>query len=251
MRGSRLIVGSLLLLTCGVLPAAERYRRSAAAPKQTVELFAGMQQGQLAVQFIPKDSEQARLLITNKTDQPLTVQLPAAFAGVPVLAQLGLPGQQAINNPFNNPLGPRQPNRQQQQQQNNNGPQRVAGAPQPPAMFDIAPEMVGQIKVPTVCLDYGKPSPRAAIKYQLKPLGEVVDAPGLAEICQQLGRGEIAQRVAQLAAWHFSNDMSWKQLAGIRDKLVLGMPTTYTKREIDAAQKAADKALKAANKRQS
>ena len=54
-----------------------------------MELFAGIEQQQLEVQLIPRDASQCRLLISNKTDQPLSVKLPEAFAGVPVLAQFG------------------------------------------------------------------------------------------------------------------------------------------------------------------
>ena len=56
---------------------------------QTVEMFAAIEKGDIAVKLIPKDSTQCRILIENKTDKPLNVKLPAAFAGVPVLAQAG------------------------------------------------------------------------------------------------------------------------------------------------------------------
>ena len=54
---------------------------------KTVEMFEAIQNGQIAVQLIPKDSTQCCVLIKNKTDQPLNVKLPEAFAGVPALAQ--------------------------------------------------------------------------------------------------------------------------------------------------------------------
>ena len=75
-------------------PAADRQqndRDASRAARQEVELFAGIEQQQLEVQLIPRDASQCRLLISNKTDQPLSVKLPEAFAGVPVLAQFGLP----------------------------------------------------------------------------------------------------------------------------------------------------------------
>jgi hypothetical protein len=56
---------------------------------ESVELFAAMADGQLNVKLIPKDSKQGNLLIENKTDKPLTVQLPEAFVGVQVLQQFG------------------------------------------------------------------------------------------------------------------------------------------------------------------
>ena len=41
------------------------------------------------VKFIAKSDHAARMIITNKTKQPLNLQMPEAFAGVPVLAQFG------------------------------------------------------------------------------------------------------------------------------------------------------------------
>ena len=56
---------------------------------KTVDMFEAIENGDIAVQLIPKDSTQCRVLIRNKTDQPLNVKLPEAFAGVPALAQAG------------------------------------------------------------------------------------------------------------------------------------------------------------------
>ena len=55
----------------------------------TVELFEAMDQKLIDVQFIARNAEQATLVVKNAGNVPLKVQLPAAFAGVPVLAQVG------------------------------------------------------------------------------------------------------------------------------------------------------------------
>jgi len=49
-------------------------------------------EGLVDVRFIANDARSAQVLVTNRGDRPLTIQLPPAFAGVPVLAQMG--GQQ-------------------------------------------------------------------------------------------------------------------------------------------------------------
>ena len=72
----------------------------------------------------------------------------------------------------------------------------------------------------------------------------------MAEICAMLGRGQISQRVAQLAAWHLNNDVSWKKLTGLRRKLTLGTEPTYSRKELDAGKEAAEKAVEAAEKAQ-
>ena len=86
---SRILWAASLLAMCMVctgLPAGER---AAPADAETVEMFSAIDQGQLEVKLIPKDSTLCNVLIENKTDKPLTVRLPDAFAGVPVMAQMG------------------------------------------------------------------------------------------------------------------------------------------------------------------
>src|SRR4051812_40574247 len=63
-----------------------------AADAQSVGLFEGMNSGDLKVKFIPKNDREGQILIENTTKQPLSVKLPSAFAGVPVLAQIGVGG---------------------------------------------------------------------------------------------------------------------------------------------------------------
>ncbi len=48
--------------------------------------------GLIDVKYIPNDSRSAQIVIDNKSDQPLTLRLPKAFVGVPVLAQFGQGG---------------------------------------------------------------------------------------------------------------------------------------------------------------
>ena len=56
---------------------------------KSVDLFDGIKSGQIGVKLILKDSTQGRIVVENKTKQPLTVKLPEAFGGVPILAQRG------------------------------------------------------------------------------------------------------------------------------------------------------------------
>ena len=56
---------------------------------RTVDVFAAMEAGEVEVKFIPKDEKEAVLLVENKTDKPLNIKMPEAFAGVPVLGQFG------------------------------------------------------------------------------------------------------------------------------------------------------------------
>ena len=57
----------------------------------------------------------------------------------------------------------------------------------------------------------------------------------MAEVCEMLGRHEISHRAAQLAAWHLSNDMSWRALAALQTKQAVGSTPSYTKDELKVA----------------
>ena len=61
----------------------------AAVPRDVLEAETA---GLIELKYIPNDSRSAQVVVKNNSDQPLTLQLPEAFAGVPVLAQMGMGG---------------------------------------------------------------------------------------------------------------------------------------------------------------
>ncbi len=91
----RLVVAITLLLTATFVFAADHHQGKRLKLGQynpddkTVEMFTAIDSGAIGVKLIPKDSTVCRVMIENKTDRPLNVKLPEAFAGVPVLAQFG------------------------------------------------------------------------------------------------------------------------------------------------------------------
>lgn len=116
-------------------------------------------------------------------------------------------------------------------------------------MFNVAPEKIGQLKVPTVCLEHGKPDPTPKMKYEIRPIEQATDKPVVHELCASLGRGEVNQRAAQVAAWHLNNNMSWDELAKKQYKFATGMTRPYFSREeIQAAMRAVAAATLAAEK---
>src|SRR5438128_896471 len=69
--------------------AASPAASAAVSPDEAVDLFAAKNAGQVSVRLIPHDEKSGQVLITNNTSAPLTIKLPEAFAGVPILAQRG------------------------------------------------------------------------------------------------------------------------------------------------------------------
>lgn len=258
-RPLRCAVWAAVCLTTTLLTAADGNRAKPLPEGEVVDIFAAIEKRQIEVQLIPRDSSKCRLLIENKTDKPLNVQLPPAFAGVPVLAQQ-FPNQFPVNNRRNNgpqqlgvvpgipPMGPGIFNVDFNRAFPNQGGPNVLQFPG--RMFNVAPEKVGKFKLASLCLEYGKPEPRPKFKYQIKPIDSVTAKPGVAELCATFGQGKISRRVAQLAAWHLNNDMTWQQLSDLRHKVANGTRPSYTQAELKAAEQAAEEAVELAKQRQ-
>ncbi len=237
------LVIALLLIPTFVLAADRRGRK----PKfgefnpdhQTVEMFGAIGNKQIDVKLIPKDSTQCNVLIENKTNRPLNVKLPEAFAGVPVLAQAGgMGGAGGFGG--------------------GGGGQAMGGGMGGGAgmggggggFFNVPPEKVGKFKVTTVCLQHGKPEPRPAMKYEVKPIEEFTDKPAVHELCRMLGTGRLNQRAAQVAAWHLMDNMSFQQLAAKQYKYANGGTSPYfTPQQLQAGMQYTAMAVKLAEQR--
>jgi len=208
--------------------AAERRTEGETEPEaRRIDLFEGIDSGEIAVKFIPKDSTTAMVLIENKSDKPVSIRLPEAFAGVPALAQggfggggfgggglgggglggggLGGGGGQGLGGGFGGGglggggLG--------------GGGFGGGGLGGGGGFFSVAPEKVGKIKVPCVCLEHGKTDPNPRMEYQIVPIESFTDNAQVVEICKMLGRREIPQNAAQAATWNVANGVSWQELA--------------------------------------
>jgi hypothetical protein len=251
MRNWRLWVAApaALLFVATISLAAERQSKPVKTlpfdpNAQTVEMFAAIEKGDIAVKFIPKDSKEAKVLVENKTDKPLNVQLPETFAGVPILPQLGPAAPGAGGRP-----GTRGGGGARGGNQGMGGGMGGMGG-MGGGFMNVPPEKVGEIKVPTVCLDHGKAEPRPAMAYEIKPLDTYTTKPGVRELCAMLGKGEVDQRSAQAAAWHLNNDMSWEQLAAKQLRYANGARRPYfSPAEIQAAIQVANAAVRIADER--
>jgi len=204
-----------------------------------VEMFSALEEGQIDVRVIPENSTKCRLRLENKTDKPLSIRLPDAFAGVPVLAQFddggfdggGFDGGGGGGQSFGGGMG--------------GGRGGMGGG-----FFNVLPEKVGIVEITTVCLEHGKPEPRPAMKYRIVPIEQYTDKAEVHELCRMLGKGMMPQRVAQVAAWHLANGMSWQELAAKQIRRANGMRSPYfSPQEIHYGQQAAAMATKLAEKK--
>jgi hypothetical protein len=81
----------MVALAASVFAQAQTPGRAEAEASQSV--LDAEAEGLVDVRFIANDARSAQVLVTNRSNRPLTIRLPSAFAGAPVLAQVAGQGQ--------------------------------------------------------------------------------------------------------------------------------------------------------------
>jgi hypothetical protein len=77
----------------------------------------------------------------------------------------------------------------------------------------VPPEKERKVALNTVCLEHGKPDPNPKMAYKIVPLDQFTQDENVHVVCEALGRNLVTQNTAQAAAWHFTDEMSWQELA--------------------------------------
>lgn len=209
-------------------------------PADAVEFFNAMDAGDLGVRVIPRDAKRVNIQLENKTDRPLNIKLPESIGVVPVLAQPG----NFFNNQGGNLLGGNQFGANQFG--GNQGGAQGLGAPManqnnnnmfPGAIFSVPPGRIIKKRLPALCLEFGKPEPMPRMAYRVTRLEELNDNDNVRQLIVRYGDGQISNKIAQIAAWHLANDLSWEQLVGLTHKRANGTTVPrFTSAEIDKAK---------------
>ena len=191
-------------------PAANK-KAAASVPGAPIALFQAIDDGQVDAKFIAKNDHEARVLVKNKTNQPLTLQMPEALAGVP-LAQFGGGGGGARGGGGGGRSGGGGGGGQQQSVGGGGGG-GIGGGGGGGGQFSVPPEETAKVDVAVVCLDHGLRDPNSSSAYKLVPADEHLEKPAVIELLKAFGRCDLQPGAVQAAAWHLNNDMSWDQLA--------------------------------------
>jgi hypothetical protein len=216
-----LVRGTWIVALLAALPVvalgASPSKKAAAPPADAVDLFAAMESGDIEVKVIPKDSKGGNITVKNNTDKPLTIKMPAAFAGVPVLAQLcpgggfgGCPGGVGGGGGGG---GGNQGFGGGGMMGGMGGGGMMGGMGGMGGMFNVAPEKVAKIKFGAVCLDHGKEDPSPHVEYKLVPIDSYAKDPAITEVIKLMVRGKLDQHSAQAAAWHLQNGLTWEEMS--------------------------------------
>jgi hypothetical protein len=194
------------------------------------------------------------VIVTNRSDRPLSLRLPAGFAGVPVLAQAqgGMqgngvgqfgPGGQAQNVGGGGMGGMGGIGGMGGVMGGMGGMGGVMGGGGP---FSLPPERTRTLRVATVCLDHGKREPSPRVPYRMTAIDTCSSDPCLQDVMTALASGAISQKVAQAAAWHISSGRTWEQLAAEVISMAGGDPDVpfFTPAELAAARRLVDESAK-------
>ncbi len=242
MRRSRIVRMSLaLVLPLAACQAFGRSPQPTASPEAVVQdILSAEAEGLVEVKFIPNDSRSAQVVVTNRSTRPLTLRLPSGFAGVPVLAQMGMGGGGQGGGFASAGIGGSQGvggggmGGVQNAGMGIGGAQGGGGGP-----FSLPPERTRTLRVPTVCLEHGKREPSPRVPYRMTALSEFSSDPKLQDVMTALASGVLSQKVAQAAAWHISSGRSWDQLAAEVIDMAGGDPDVpvFTRAELMAARR--------------
>lgn len=219
---------------------------------QAIELFQAIDEGLVEVKLTPKNSLHSSLTVTNKTDKEIVVDMPTAFAGVPILAQPGgfgrgggrgmgggmmggmggmmgggpggmmgggMFGEEGGRGGMMGMGGGRNSGMGGGNQSigggmgGRGGMMGGRGGRGGGGMFSIAPNKSHKEQVRTVCLEHGKKEPRSTVNYTIVPIDFYTDNKTTQVLCSMLGDEEVDQNALQAAVWNTENGLSFEELA--------------------------------------
>ncbi|KAA1259362.1 hypothetical protein LF1_18940 [Rubripirellula obstinata] len=253
----------LLLSLAAVAIAVASMTSSAMADKRpqedalTLEMFAAMDAGQVDVKIIPQDATKANIIIKNLTEQPVHLQLPDAFASVPVLAQGMMGGGMGGGGMGGGGMGGGGMGGGGQAGGGGMGGMGGGGmggggmGGMGGGMMRVAPEKTMKFAVKTVCLEHGKKDPNPKMPYKIVPIEEFTDKADVRVLCESLGYNQVSQNAAQAVAWHLMDGMSWQKLAAKNrvESKYTGNVAWFSPAEMRTAQMVASRVIQVARER--
>lgn len=215
---------------------------------ERVEFFKGMEDGHLETRFVPKDASGGFLLVTNTTEEPVTVDLPDAFVAVQVLKQMGGMGGGGMGGGGMGGGGQGGGGGGQNAGGGMGGGGQGGGGMGGGGMggggqggggggfFSIPPERTVRVPYVSACLNHGKPDPSARLEYKLVPVEEYTKDEVLAELIRMVGTGRVNQHSAQAAIWTRTDNMTWQELAAKNVRGILSVEYYFNTQNIREGQ---------------
>jgi hypothetical protein len=249
---------SVCLVSASVAAAKQPLKKLKLDPTvPPVGLFDAIEAGTIETTVMAKNAHEAHLMVTNKSDVPVTVQMPKAVVAVQVLKQqlfgqqnrigqggpggnmmggaqpmgMGAQNNMGNNNNNNNPFG--------QNNNQGNGFNNVGnGFNNGNGFFSVPPQKTVQVPMKGVCLAHGKPDPRPRMTYKLVKLEDYTSDAALQEALNVFGSSDVDLQAAQAAVWHLTDKMSWQSLREKKqEQWGAGEPQSYfSEAQVDEAE---------------
>jgi hypothetical protein len=229
---------------------------------EQVDLFEGMEQGDLQAYIITKDEHKGFAFIENHSDKPLTVKIPDAVIAVQNLKQFGgggggfgqggggfgqggqggfggqQGGQGGQNQGSGGGFGGQQGGQGGGQFGGGGGGFGGQGGGGGGGFFSIPPQARVRLNYSSVCLEHGVKPPRSGYKYQMMPLEKGTQNEHLKEILRMVATGSIPSGIAQAATWHLTDGLSFEEMSRKQQISLVGHATPmFTTAELVNAQK--------------
>ncbi|MCA9093481.1 MAG: hypothetical protein KDA68_08355 [Planctomycetaceae bacterium] len=239
------LVGSACLLLLVTIATTERGTAaekssvkgfSAGTIAPTVDLFTGLERGDLEQRLVMKNEKEGTLYLKNMTKQPISVKLPEAAVGVQVTKQGGFGnggggggfggggqggggfggggGGQSAGGGFGGGG----------QGGGGFGGGGLGGGGG--GFGSIPPEKTVKIPFNSVCLEYGKANPNSRMRYQLIAVEKYTDDVRQQELLKLIASGRFDSGSAQAAAWNTFSKMPWDKIASLQ-KETIGDPVKF------------------------
>ncbi|MBM83089.1 MAG: hypothetical protein CMJ78_21215 [Planctomycetaceae bacterium] len=232
-------------------PKAEQSTKSP-AKIPTVGLFDGLRKGQIAAKLVQQSEKTGAFFLKNQSTSPLNVQFPETFIGFHVMNQPNTRGAAPSRTPTQQSTRLDPATRAQTTAGSiSAGTQRVGarGEPEVVGLFSVSPQQVLKLPVTSVCLEFGRPTPRSNMSYLIVSVedytrGNVV----LQELIPLFAKAKVDQRSAQTAAWHVANGLSWSKLSRLQPAGFNGLPSrdSFKRKELETAKELVAKATQMA-----
>ncbi|MGI5903689.1 MAG: hypothetical protein ACOX6B_05940 [Thermoguttaceae bacterium] len=215
-----------------------------------VELFDAIDKGLVEVKMRQNGALEGNISVKNVSGQPLEIDMPAAFAAVPV-AQFGMggpgmgaPGMQGMGAPGMGGFGGMQgigggpqnrgfglndgqrgrmglgdQNRGRSSMGGSGGGNQSTGGSFGGSRggrgggWFIAPEKTVREKVRTICLEHGKNDPYGGQEYALVPFDFVSENKTTRALVEMLGDDTVDQQALQAAVWNQECEVSMEELS--------------------------------------
>ena len=215
-----------------------------------VELFDAIDKGMVDAKLKQNGSLEGNLIVKNLSGQPLEIDMPSAFAAVPIVRASmmsayynqvanaaarhgpadnmgggmgGVPGAMGQGGGIGLGFGGQSGNMGLSRNGMGGGNQSVGGSSRGGmggggrggrgGGWFIAPEKTVREKIRTVCLEHGKKDPYGGQEYALVPIETVSENKTTRALVEMLGDSSVDQQALQAAVWNQENEVPMDELA--------------------------------------